>query len=144
MNATRTKNPNSSADESPATVPQTTPPDIGYGHPEYHFVQALSEVNKSLGILEAKLEALKELSNSSEIKQDIRELKSGLSNVKDDLHTAKIWILTLFGAGFIALLIVFSAGYLRLSDQEEKLTSVISDMRVSIQQLVDAIPHKKH
>jgi hypothetical protein len=145
MNATRTKNQNVTADDdAPATVPQTTPPAIGYGHPEYHFVQSISEVNKTLGVLEAKLEALKESSNSSEIKQDIRELKSDMGKIKDELHSAKIWILSLFGAGFLALLVVFSVGYLRLSDHEEKLTSVVSDMRVSIQQLVDAIPAKKH
>lgn len=143
MNAARTKGQNPTVDDAPAAVPQTTPTSIGYGHPEYNFVEAISAVNKTLGVLEAKLEALKESSNSSEIKQDIRELKSDIGKVKDELHSAKIWILSLFGAGFLALLVVFSIGYLRLSDHEEKLTSVVSDMRVSIQQLVDAIPQKK-
>lgn len=131
------------ADEAPASVAQTTPASIGYGHPEYNFVTSLAEVNKSLGILEAKLDALKEASNSSEIKQDIRELKADIKEVKGELHTAKVWILSVFGAGFLLLSGIMITGYLRLADHDEKITSTISDMRVSIQQLVDAIPPKR-
>jgi len=144
MNAAKTNKPNSAADAAPADIPQTTPKDIGFGHPEYHFVESLSVVNRTLGVLEAKLEALKESSNSSEIKQEIRDLKSDIGKIRDDLHTSKVWILSLFGGGVLLLLTVIVTGYFRLSDHEEKSTAIISDMRVSIQQLVDAIPHKKH
>jgi hypothetical protein len=82
-------------------------------------------------------------SDMSEIKTDIRGITASIGTVKDDLHSAKIWMLCIFGGGFIALLVVFSGGYLRLSDNQEKLTSVMSEMRVSIQKLVDAVVPKK-
>lgn len=142
--AAKINKPNSVADAAPADIPQTTPKNIGYGHPEYQFVESLSVVNQKLGVLEAKLEALKESSSSSEIKQEIRDLKSDIGKIRDDLHTSKVWILSLFGGGVLLLLTVMVTGYFRLSDHEEKSTTLISDMRVSIQQLVDAIPPKKH
>ena len=109
-----------------------------------HIWQSLDGIHKELGILGGKLEALKESTNSSEIKQDIRELKTDLGKVKDEMHSAKVWILCIFGAGFLLLAGGIIAGYFRLSDHEEKTSSIISDMRVSIQQLVDTIPPKKH
>lgn len=46
-------------DDAPASVPQTPPPAIGYGHPEYHFVQGMMEVQKSLGEIKASIDNLK-------------------------------------------------------------------------------------
>lgn len=142
--APKINKPNTAADAAPADIPQTTPKNIGYGHPEYLFVESLSVVNQKLGVLETKLEALKESSSSSEIKQEIRDLKSDIGKIRDDLHSSKVWILTLFGGGVLLLLTVMVTGYFRLADHDEKSTALISDMRVSIQQLVDAIPPKKH
>lgn len=56
------------ADEAPATVPQTTPQGVGYGHPEYHFVQAVMELQKSIGKVEASVEALKTSVDSTKSK----------------------------------------------------------------------------
>ena len=53
MSATRTR------DEAPAAVPQTTPTAIGYGHPEYQFVQAIMEMQKSLGEINASIQSLR-------------------------------------------------------------------------------------
>jgi hypothetical protein len=136
--------PNSAADAAPADIPQTTPKDIGFGHPEYHFVESLSVVNRTLGILETKIESLKESSSSTELKQEIRDLKSDLGKIRDDMHSSKVWILSIFGAGFILLLFVFVNGYFRLADRAEKSVEITSDMRVQIQKLVDAIPPHKH
>lgn len=48
---------NPSADnETPSSVPQTTPPRIGYGHPEFQFVQHVMELQKSITRLESILE----------------------------------------------------------------------------------------
>jgi hypothetical protein len=142
--AAKANKPNASADAAPADIPQTIPKDIGFGHPEYHFVESLSAVNRTLGILETKIEALKESSSSAEIKQEIRDLKSDLGKIRDDMHSSKVWILSIFGAGFILLLFVFSNGYFRLADRAEKSVEITSDMRVQIQKLVDAIPpHKR-
>jgi hypothetical protein len=35
-----------SVDEAPASMAQTTPTSIGYGHPEYQFVQGLMEMQR--------------------------------------------------------------------------------------------------
>lgn len=141
--AAKTNKQNSVADSAPADIPQTTPKDIGFGHPEYHFVESLSVVNRTLGILETKIEALKESSSSAELKQEIRDIKSDLVKIRDDMHTSKVWILTVFGGGVFLLLSVIATGYFRLADRAEKSADITSDMRVSIQKLVDAIPPQK-
>lgn len=162
MNTPRKNKSGSTLDSAPIDAPQTIPASIGYGHPEYHFVESLSVVNRTLGILETKIESLKDSSDSTELKQEIRDLKSDLGKIRDDMHTSKVWILTIFGGGVLLLLSVFSGGYLLLSSNadkttnlissnaekasanSEKTTALISDMRVSIQHLVDAIPPQKH
>lgn len=71
MNATRAKRQAEIAsDESPAVVPQTTPKTIGYGHPEYQFVQAIMEMQKSIGEVKASVESLREAVNSTKSKVD--------------------------------------------------------------------------
>lgn len=68
MNAARTKPQNTMVDEAPASVPQTIPPSIGYGHPEYHFVQSISEMQKSLGEINASIKALEKSVESTKSK----------------------------------------------------------------------------
>ena len=58
------------ADEAPASVPQTTPTAIGYGHPEYQFVQAIMEMQKSFGELKASIENVKSSTDSIKTKVD--------------------------------------------------------------------------
>ena len=57
-------------DEAPATVPQTTPAAIGYGHPEYQFVQSIMEMQKSLGEINASIVALSKSVESTKSKVD--------------------------------------------------------------------------
>ncbi len=57
-------------DEAPATVPQTTPIGIGYGHPEYQFVQSIMEMQKSLGQINASIQALEKSVESTKAKVD--------------------------------------------------------------------------
>jgi hypothetical protein len=123
-------------------MPMSTP---NFAHNSDHSftLQTVMELQKTVTELSVKIDALKEATNTPEIKQDIRDQKSEIGKVKDELNSSKMWILSIFGGGFILLLGVFVAGYFRLVDHEEKLTSVVSDMRVSIQRLVDAIPEKK-
>ena len=58
------------ADEAPATVPQTTPAAIGYGHPEYQFVQAIMEMQKSIGEVKASVDGLRSVVEGTKSKVD--------------------------------------------------------------------------
>lgn len=65
------KDNNGSSNESPpASIPQTTPKGIGYGHPEYQFVQSIMEMQKSLGEINASIQALNKSVDSSKSKID--------------------------------------------------------------------------
>lgn len=64
--------PEQGADQAPPGVPQTTPPSIGFGHPEYHFVQGLMEIQKSLGEMQANIQGLQR--SVSETKAKVDEL----------------------------------------------------------------------
>lgn len=57
-------------DEAPASVPQTTPIGIGYGHPEYQFVQSIMEMQKSLGEINASITTLGKSVDSTKAKVD--------------------------------------------------------------------------
>lgn len=70
MSATRANNSGTTADEAPATVPQTTPTGIGYGHPEYQFVQSIMEMQKSLGEINASIASLGKSVESTKTKVD--------------------------------------------------------------------------
>lgn len=50
--------------------PQTTPTGIGFGHPEFHFVQAIMEMQKSLGEIKASIDALQKTTDSTKSKVD--------------------------------------------------------------------------
>lgn len=63
-------NPNTSNDEAPASIPQTTPRSIGYGHPEYQFVQSIMEMQKSLGEINASIQSLSKTVDSTKSKVD--------------------------------------------------------------------------
>lgn len=68
MNATRSKSASSAPDEAPATIPQTPPPGIGYGHPEFHFVQISMELQKSVTRMETVLEEVKKTTDDTKAK----------------------------------------------------------------------------
>jgi len=48
----------STSNEAPVDIPQTTPKGIGYGHPEYQFVQSVMELQKHLGEINASIKSL--------------------------------------------------------------------------------------
>jgi hypothetical protein len=71
MSPVHTKKFHPAMDEAPATVPQTTPTAIGgYGHPEYQFVQAIMEMQKSLGEINASITSLTKSVESTKTKVD--------------------------------------------------------------------------
>lgn len=55
---------------TPSSTPQTTPKDIGFGHPEYHFVQSIMEMQKSLGEINASIKDLNRSVDSTKAKVD--------------------------------------------------------------------------
>lgn len=48
----------------------TTPVSIGYGHPEYHFVQSNSEIQKTLGEINSSIKSLEKTVDSTKSKVD--------------------------------------------------------------------------
>jgi len=59
-----------STGSSETATPQTTTPVIGYGHPEYHFIQAIMELQKSIGELTATVQLLSKSVDSTKTKVD--------------------------------------------------------------------------
>ena len=57
-------------DEAPADIPQMSPRPIGYGHPEYQFVQSIMEMQKSLGEINASIQTLNKSVDSANKKVD--------------------------------------------------------------------------
>lgn len=53
-----------------APVQESTPRHIGYGHPEYAFVQAIMELQRSLGEINASLQSLRVTTESTKAKVD--------------------------------------------------------------------------
>ena len=82
-------------------------------------------------------------SDISDIKTDIREVRNSIGKQTGDLHSGNTRILYTFGAGVVFLLGVFAWGYARLADQGDRVSSAVSDMRVAIQQVVDAVVPKR-
>lgn len=62
--------PRKPADEAPASVPQTPPPAIGQGHPEYHFVQGLMQMQQAIGEVKSSVESLKGSVDGMRVKVD--------------------------------------------------------------------------
>lgn len=90
MNATRAKSSNSSADEAPASVPQTTPTGVGYGHPEYHFVQSVMELQKSVTRMETIL---------ADVKQTTEDTRSKVSRFEKVLYAAGVVLVVTLAIG---------------------------------------------
>lgn len=58
----------SRAESIPDSAPQTTPKAIGYGHPEYNFVQGLMELQKSSVRMETVLEGVQKTLDDTKAK----------------------------------------------------------------------------
>ena len=70
MNTRQAQTREATPDEVPASVPQTTPASVGYGHPEYHFVQSIMEMQKTLGEINASILSLRQSVDSTKSKVD--------------------------------------------------------------------------
>jgi hypothetical protein len=53
-----------------APVQESTPRRVGYGHPEYNFIQSIMEMQKSLGEINASIQALRVSVDSTKTKVD--------------------------------------------------------------------------
>lgn len=113
------------ADEvTPSDIQMTPLRSIGFGHPEYQFIQAIMEMQKSLGEVNASVQALsKALDNTDkDLKESIHSLKSKV----DDLVRWKTLILG--GAITIGFLIgIFFAGSKFLSGMRIEFTPARED-----------------
>jgi hypothetical protein len=54
----------------PAPAQESTPRVPGYGHPEYHFVHSIMEMQKSLGEIRAEIHALRVTTDGIKAKVD--------------------------------------------------------------------------
>lgn len=69
MNATRIKRP--SDNESTPQLPQATPQSVGYGAPDHSFtLQAIMELQKSVGQMNSTMEAMRQSVDSLKVKVD--------------------------------------------------------------------------
>lgn len=82
-------------DDAPASIPQTTPSNIGYGSQDHSFtLQAIMELQKSV----------------SEMNANIGMLKSSVDNVKSKVDDLVSWKHRIIGGAFVlgAFLSVFA------------------------------------
>ena len=94
--------PSAKVGDFPVSSPQITPqPGIGYGHPEYHFVQSIMEMQKSLGEINANIKSLEKSIDSTKASLE-KSIDSTKSKVEDLIGWKnKIW------GGAITLGVVF-------------------------------------
>lgn len=70
MNSNNSRQAGPPADETPASPPQMPPPNIGRGHPEYHFVESIMTMQKTLGQIDSSIQALTKSIDSTKTKVD--------------------------------------------------------------------------
>lgn len=119
MNAAGRNNNNTSAsqDATPASAPQTTPTGIGYGHPEYHFVQHVMELQRSMTRVETILD---------EVKKTSGETKDKVSRFEKVLYAASAVLVIALAIGGWMLNTVkdFAMTYYKASLEQQKPTQV--------------------
>jgi len=120
MNNNPTKDDGSSSDIPPST-PQTTPKGIGYGHPEYQFVQSIMEMQKSLGEINASIRALEksvEITNSKvevigEVNSSIKALNQTVDSTKSKVDDLVKWKHMIIGGAIVSgvvISVIFAVG----------------------------------
>ena len=82
---------NQNSQEAPSVSPQVTPTGIGYGHPEFHFVQSVMELQKS----------------NAEISTNLAHLVKSVDSLKSKVDDLVKWkTLVIGGAITIGFLVV--------------------------------------
>lgn len=102
----------------PASAPQTPPRDFGYGHPEYHFVQGIMQMQQALGEINASIVSL-------------RQSVDGLRAKVDDLVAWKNSIIggvAVLGFLFAVLMFVITkfSSYITIAPPDQPPTSAQS------------------
>lgn len=77
-------------DETPDSAPQTPPPRIGMGHPEYHFVQSVMELQKSVTKLETTLE---------HVNRSVEDTKGKVSRFEKIMYAAGVLLVIVIAVG---------------------------------------------
>ena len=90
MNNHSQKDVSDSSNEAPASIPQTTPKGIGYGHPEYQFVQSVMELQKHLGEINASIKSLeKSVDNTNSRIECLGDINASLRNLTQTTDSTK-------------------------------------------------------
>ncbi|MFN0302782.1 MAG: hypothetical protein ACKVQU_20800 [Burkholderiales bacterium] len=82
-------------DEAPASIPQTIPRGVGYGHPEFNFIQGLMEVQKALG----------------EIHGSIADLKKSVDGTKSKVDDLVAWKNKILGGAIVLGVVASGLGF---------------------------------
>lgn len=109
MNANRSANSVPNLESTPTGVPQVVPrTDVGLGHPEYHFVQGLMEVQKSLVEISTNLAHVTKAVDAMKIKlDDLAPLPKTVDGIKTKVDDLVQWKTMILG-GAIVLGVVLS------------------------------------
>jgi|GEM_PF-1530489 len=102
------------ADDAPSGAPQTVPKDIGFGHPEYQFVQSIMEMQKSLG----------------EINSSIKTLNASVSSANSKVDDLVKWKNMIVGGAFV-IGVVLSGTYVIISKASDYLTLSFKSQEIS-------------
>lgn len=115
MSAPQEKSNIPRVEDVPDSAPQTTPKGIGYGHPEYSFVQGLMELNGSVARLQAILEG---------VKQTTDETKSKVASFE------KI----IYAAGVVLVICIAIGGWMLTTAKDFAMTYYKATLDTSVQQ----------
>jgi cell division protein FtsL len=100
MSANSEKSDPGKFDESISTIPQTPPTSIGYGHPEYNFIQSIMEMQKSLGAIESSISV--QTAQISSLKNSVDTTKVSLGRIEK----------VMYASGFVLIISLSLGGWL--------------------------------
>lgn len=86
-----------------------------------------------------------------ELKSDVRGIRDRMTILSDRLDSKFVWMLGIFGGGFLILLGVFWSGYTTVSNRIDTVSTRVDavnerlhDVQLTLQAVADAVGAKKH
>jgi pheromone shutdown protein TraB len=74
------------------------------------------------------------------LEDSIAEIKTNVRELNSNRHTDFVYLITLFGAGFLLLAGILTAGYFRHDDKIEKLSHSNVRIETKLEDLLQRIP----